>query len=106
MKHLRPNVARLLAGLVALAAPACIAMANPAKTIPTQNSEALPEYIGICWMEPDGTIKMRLRVEGPGGIVGHSLLEYAPTHPDYGSIMKHVGPLKPGEIKSVRPWPN
>ena len=69
------------------------------------NRSSLPD-IGVCWMEPDGTIKMRLRAEGPGGIVGHAMMEYAPDHADYTDILAHVGPIKPGEHKSVRPWPN
>lgn len=65
-----------------------------------------PAYIGICWMEDDGTIVLRLRAEAPGGIVGHSLLRYPLDHPEYQSILDHVGPLKPGYTISVRPWPD
>ena len=66
----------------------------------------MPEYIGVCWMEDDGAIKMRLRAEGPGGMVGHAMMEYGPRHPQYAEILDHVGPLKPGERKQVRPWPD
>lgn len=70
----------------------------------SKESTQLPEFIGICWMEDDGTIKMRLRAEGPGGIVGHALFEYGPDHEEYKEIMDHVGPIKPGERKGVKPW--
>ena len=63
-----------------------------------------PEYIGLCWMEKDGTIKMRLSAQGPDGIVGHSLLEYPPDHANYQEILKRVGPLKPGQFCSVPAW--
>jgi hypothetical protein len=69
----------------------------------TQPSTA-PAYIGIYWMEDDGTIVMDLRVKGPGRISGQSILTYPPHHPEYQSILDHVGPLKAGETKSVRPW--
>ncbi len=68
------------------------------------DSSPLPEFIGVCWMEDDGTIKMRLRAEGPGGIVGHAMFEYAPDHDEYVEIMEHIGPIKPGERKGVKPW--
>lgn len=55
-------------------------------------------------MEEDGTIKMRLRAEAPGGIVGHAMLEYPPDHAEYQEIMEHVGPIKVGERKGVKPW--
>lgn len=64
----------------------------------------LPSSIGVCWMEDDGTIRMRLRAEGPGGLVGHAMMEYPPDHREYAEILEHVGPLKPGEHKSVPPW--
>lgn len=70
----------------------------------SSSNPPLPEFIGICWMEDDGTIKMRLRAEAPGGIVGHTLLEYPPKHAEYKEIMEHIGPIKPGERKGVRPW--
>lgn len=64
-----------------------------------------PDSIGVAWMEPDGTIRMNLRAEGPGGIVGHGRLEYAPGDKDYAKILAHLGGLKPGQFKSVPPWP-
>lgn len=64
-----------------------------------------PASIGVAWMEPDGTIKMNLRAAGPGGIVGHGQMAYPPTDKDYAKILAHLGGLKPGEVKSVPPWP-
>lgn len=65
-----------------------------------------PEYIGVAWIESDGTIKLRLRAEDPRGLVGDALLAYPLNHPQYQSILSHVGPLKVGEHKLVRPWPD
>lgn len=64
-----------------------------------------PQYIGYCWMEADGTIRMFLRAEGPGGIVGHAYPEYRPGDPDYQKILDHVGPMKPGDNRPVPAWP-
>jgi hypothetical protein len=56
-------------------------------------------------MQPDGTILLQLRAEGPGGAVGDALLTYPPSHKDYAKIVKHLGGIKPGESKPVRPFP-
>jgi hypothetical protein len=56
-------------------------------------------------MLPDGTIELSLRAEGPGGIVGHGRMTYAPSDKDYQMVLEHLGGLKPGETKLVPPWP-
>ena len=69
------------------------------------NAERKPEdSIGVCWMEDDGTIVLRLTATGPGGMVGDGQLSYPPGHAQYDEILEHVGPLKPGEHKPVAPW--
>lgn len=73
---------------------------------PTRSSTPLPSSIGVCWMADDGTITLRLGAELPNGFVGHAMAEYPPQHREYAKILKHVGPLKPGGSKSVRPWPD
>lgn len=35
--------------------------------LPDEPVTSMPECIGVCWMEEDGMIKMRLRSEDPGG---------------------------------------
>lgn len=62
--------------------------------------------IGSAWMEPDGTIVLQLRAEGPGATVGDALLRYPKAHPQYASILHHLGGLKLGQVKPVPPWPN
>ena len=56
--------------------------------------------IGTATLEPDGTIVLDLRIDG-GGM---ALLRYPSDHPEYGNILRHIGGLKPGEEKLVRPW--
>jgi hypothetical protein len=62
--------------------------------------------IGVATMGPDGMIELRLRATGPGGMVGEGFLTYPPSDPQYAEILRHLGGLKPGETKSVPPWPD
>ena len=55
-------------------------------------------------MEPDGTIVLRLRGEGPGCIRDDGLLRYPADHPQYRSVLDHLGGMRPGENKPVPPW--
>jgi hypothetical protein len=68
------------------------------------------DSIGAATMESDGTLKLQLRAEGPGGIVGDALLVYPPTHADYAMVKKHLeqngGPMKPGDSRPVAPFPD
>ncbi|MBZ5516641.1 MAG: WG repeat-containing protein [Acidobacteriia bacterium] len=63
------------------------------------------DSIGSASMEADGTIVLRLRAEGPGGMVGDGLLRYPPDHPRYQEVLRHLGGLRKGETKPVPPWP-
>jgi hypothetical protein len=60
--------------------------------------------IGTATMLDNGTIELRL-IARDHGIIGHSTLRYAPDHKQYKDILRHLGGLKPGEVKSVPPWP-
>jgi hypothetical protein len=62
------------------------------------------ETIGTATMKPDRTLVLQLRASGPGGAVGDGLFEYTPSHPQYAEVLKHVGPITPGQSKPVKPW--
>ena len=62
--------------------------------------------IGICWIEEDGTIVVDLRRTADGINISMPPRRYPPTDPRYDAVLKHVGPLRPGEVKSVMPWPD
>jgi hypothetical protein len=64
------------------------------------------ESIGTATMEADGTIVLHLFARGPGGMHGQGVLRYPVSDPKYKEILEHVGPLKPGETRPVRPWPD
>jgi hypothetical protein len=65
-----------------------------------------PQSIGSAHMDPDGTIVLLLRAEGPGNVHGDARLVYPPGHKDYRMVLDHAGGLKPGETKPVPPWPD
>jgi hypothetical protein len=64
------------------------------------------EYIGVAGMEADGTIVLQLNAPlDDGKNVGHGYFRYPVNTTNYQDILRHVGPLKPGESKPIRPWP-
>ncbi|HEY0491241.1 MAG TPA: hypothetical protein VGD30_17150 [Telluria sp.] len=57
-------------------------------------------------MLKDATIVLSLIYWFPGG--GHTTpakRTYTPRHPKYKEILRHLGGMKPGEVKGVKPWP-
>jgi hypothetical protein len=78
---------------------------SPAHDKPSDGAAHSEESIGEATMEPDGTIVLMLRAEGPGGVRGDAVLRYPPTHPEYQETLRHLGGLKPGDHKPVPPWP-
>lgn len=76
---------------------------------PSQGDIGPTQYIGECWMEAEGTIRLFLRAESQaanGTIVGHVLQEYRPGDRQYDEILKHVGPMRPGHRRPVPAWPD
>ena len=62
-----------------------------------------PASIGEAWMEPDGTIVLRLRATGPNA-VGEALMRYPPDNPRYNAIRDHLPGLAPGVHVPVPPF--
>ncbi len=62
--------------------------------------------IGAATMQPDGTIVLDLRAEGPGRAIGEARISYPRSHPDYPDILAHLGGMRLGEHKPVPPWPD
>lgn len=95
----------------AFAVSTTAAYARPqARPEPTNGFNAVSETglenaIGQCWMERDGTIVLDLRRTGNGIHISMPPQRYAPSDPQYAAILEHVGPLRPGEFKLVRQWP-
>jgi hypothetical protein len=72
--------------------------ANPSQ------SRADLEYIGSATMSVDGTITVHLTRTADGQFL-QGTFTYAVGDPDYQKTLDHIGGLKPGETKPVRPWP-
>lgn len=66
----------------------------------------VPDNVGSATMLEDRTIVLSLIYWFPGG--GHTTpaeFRYKPDHPEYQEILRHLGGMKPGESKGVKPWP-
>jgi hypothetical protein len=75
------------------------------KSIEKKGGVVAEASIGSAWMEADGTIVLQLRAEGPGPTIGDALFRYPKIHPQYDSVLRHLGGLKAGEKNPVPPWP-
>jgi len=84
-----------LAALILASSGAVLAVENPA-----------PEpSVGVARMLENGTILIGIRgpaVDGPL----QAVLMIEPGDTNYQQIIDHVGGLKPGETKSIPPWPD
>jgi hypothetical protein len=87
--------AALLAALLLACSGVALAAENPA-----------PEAsVGVARMLDNGTILIGIRgpaVDGPL----QAVLMVEPGDTNYQQIIDHLGGLKPGETKSIPPWPN
>lgn len=97
-------MSRLRVRLSLVILTACSKGAPSATPAPLASSSASQESIGMAEMAADGTITLTLRATG-AGMVGDGQLVYPPSHPQYAAILKHVGPIRPGEQKPVAPFP-
>lgn len=101
-----------LAMALAVAAALLIGCPKPTSTnTPTAPPRAqktkrphMADSIGTATMNDDGTLVLRLRAEAEDGTVGEGFFTYAPGDPDYESVLKHLGGMKPGESRAVPPW--
>jgi hypothetical protein len=86
--------------------PKSVAPAGSGPAAPSQPPAApAPASIGVATMDANGTLILDLRAEDGKGTVGSARLTYPPTHPQYQSILTHLGGMKPGESKPVPPFP-
>jgi hypothetical protein len=89
--------------LFALALLVAVAAAPVARADDTVSIDTGP--IGTATMAADGTVTLWLRAELPNhGGVAHGTIAYRPDNRQYRDVLLHVGGLKPGETKLVKPW--
>jgi len=60
-------------------------------------------YIGDATMDPDGTLVLNMR-KTADGIHTSGRLRYKPGTKDYDEVLCHIGGIKPGEVKLVKPF--
>lgn len=65
----------------------------------------LPDSIGTAELLEDGSYMLRLRAVR-GTMVGEGYRRVPPSDPHYDEIKRHIGPIVPGEVKLVPPWPD
>ena len=61
--------------------------------------------VGVARMLENGTILIGIRGPGPDSPL-QAVLMVEPGDTNYQQIIDHVGGLKPGETKSIPPWPD
>jgi hypothetical protein len=79
-------------------------MAEP--TLPSRPPAKPPaDNVGSAYMESDGTLEMRLRTETEDGTIGEAYLLIPPADPRYAAMVKHLDGIKPGEGRTIKPFP-
>jgi hypothetical protein len=56
-------------------------------------------------MAADGTLTLDLESVECNGARAMGRIVYPTSHPRYADILTHIGEIRPGETKPVRPWP-
>ena len=107
---MNPQRALLFILLFFATAAACQAaehsVVNDTRQMTQQDSQA-GDTIGSAEMKADGSLVLQLVARSYDGCtIGDALFRYAPGDPDYEKVLRHVGPLKPGESAFVGPWPD
>lgn len=106
---------KLVAWMLALAACGSAPADAPRQPETPKQPPALPdkppaskaaESIGTATMLDDGTLQLHLVARGEGGMIGDAMISYPPHHPQYAYVLEHLGGMKPGESKSVPPFPD
>ena len=69
-----------------------------------KNDSPRNDAIGMATMSQDGTIVLDLHARGDRGESGLARLVYPSGHRQYHEILNHLGGIRSGEQKLVRPW--
>ena len=83
---------------------AVVALLWASAAFPQSDPKSLPQFIGTASMSADGTVTVHL-TRTADGQYANATFTYKPDDPDYAKTLKHIGGLKPGETKPVKPWP-
>lgn len=64
------------------------------------------DSVGVATMMNDGTITLELQTLPDDQDQGELLVQYPPSHPEYGIILAHLGGIQPGESVLIPPFPD
>lgn len=97
---------RMLVGTLVFALLGCVSSTKHFSREGTEKVVEKFETIGVATMDASETLFLQLRAESEDGAVGDAMLVYKKGDPEYQEVLAHVGPIRPGETVSVRPWSN
>ena len=83
---------------------AALLLACSGSVLAAENPASEPS-VGVARMMENGTILIGIRGPGVDGPL-QAVLMVEPGDNNYQQIIDHVGGLKPGETKSIPPWPD
>ena len=83
---------------------AALLLACSGSVLAAENPASEPS-VGVARMLENGTILIGIRGPGVDGPL-QAVLMVEPGDTNYQQIIDHVGGLKPGETKSIPPWPD
>jgi hypothetical protein len=70
----------------------------------SKNIAPFPASIGVATMSADETISLRLWGKGDKGTIFEGTFDYKQGDPRYPDLLRHIGGIKPGEVKPVPPF--
>jgi hypothetical protein len=81
----------------------CLSGASSAQERGASDARLSMPFVGTAAMLDDRTLLLHLRLTSDGKPVDDTLT-YKASDRAYDNILRHVGGLRPGEIKPFRPW--
>ena len=94
----------MASAVLALPLAAAPALGLPQPVHEPRDAQQREATVGTATMTADKTLVLRLRSQDGTGAIVEGLFSYAPGDPDYLVVLRHVGPLAPGETVPVRPF--
>jgi len=96
---------RIPVSALLLVLPGAVLAAENPYTIEPNEDSAAAKSIGMARMLADGTIMVGVPGSGSGDRA-QAVLTLKPGDTQYQPLLDHIGGLKPGETKSIPPWPD
>ncbi len=77
----------------------------PRESLPPDPDDDAPASVGMAEMQQDGTLHLHLRTETEDGTIGEALMVVPKEDQRYRGMVEHLSGLKPGETRSIPPFP-